>query len=198
LGKVLSGGQLAGGNPTNKRVENDFYATDPEALRMLMREYEFNNGSFLEPCVGNGNLARVISEEFEGSKVTGVDLVDRGYDGVIVSDFLEYETDERFDNVITNPPFSLAREFAEKGLELLRENGKMALFLRIQFLEGVGREEFFNKYPPRYVYVFRKRMATWNNGEPLDPKGKNWSTTMCHAWFIWEKGFKGEPIIRWL
>lgn len=42
MGKVLSGGQLAGGNPTNKRVENDFYATDPEALRMLMREYEFN------------------------------------------------------------------------------------------------------------------------------------------------------------
>jgi len=55
LGKVLSGGQLAGGNPTNKRVENDFYATDPEALRMLMREYEFNKGrNGLQRCVMHG------------------------------------------------------------------------------------------------------------------------------------------------
>lgn len=41
-------------------------------------------------------------------------------------------------------------------------------------------------------------MATWNNGEPLDPNGKKWATTMCHAWYIWEKDSKTEPIIRWL
>ena len=72
------------------------------------------------------------------------------------------------------------------------------MFLKIQFLEGVKRQKFFETYPPKYIYVFRQRMATWNNGCEVDPQGKRWATTMCHAWFIWEKDFKGEPIVRWL
>ena len=33
--KVLSGGQLAGGNSANKREEHDFYATDPQTVRVF-------------------------------------------------------------------------------------------------------------------------------------------------------------------
>lgn len=33
---MLSGGQLAGGNSTSKREENDFYATNPETLKMSL------------------------------------------------------------------------------------------------------------------------------------------------------------------
>ena len=36
LSKVLSGGQLAGGNSTSKREENDFYATDPQTLKWFI------------------------------------------------------------------------------------------------------------------------------------------------------------------
>ena len=32
--KVLSGGQLAGGNSASKREEHDFYATDPQTVRL--------------------------------------------------------------------------------------------------------------------------------------------------------------------
>ena len=40
----LAGGKLAGGNPKNDRVENDFYATNPKAVTMLMNAYgEFEN-----------------------------------------------------------------------------------------------------------------------------------------------------------
>ena len=71
--------------------------------------------------------------------------------------------------------------------------------LAVLFLESAKRKELFEKPPPKYVYVFRNRMATWNNGNETDPNtGKRWATTMCHAWFVWEKGFNGEPIIRWL
>ena len=194
----MSGGKLAGGNPKNERVENDFYATDPLAVEMLMDKYKFNEGSFLEPCVGNGNISSAIKEKFPNSQVVGIDLVDRGYPNTIIHDFITYETEEKFDNIITNPPYSLGMEFVEKGMELLNDNGKMAMFLKIQFLEGAKRTEMFEKYPPKYIYVFTKRMATWNNGQPTDEKGKRWATTMCHAWFIWEKGSKTEPIVRWL
>lgn len=198
ISKVLSGGKLAGGNPKNQRVEDDFYATNPKAVEMLMNTYEFNNGSFLEPCVGNGSIAKVIHKEFPNSKIIGVDIVDRGYPNTIISDFLKYQTDERFDNIVTNPPYSLGKEFVEKGMELLKPNGKMAMFLKVQFLEGKKRVDMFKQFPPRYIYVFTKRMATWNNGQPLDANGKRWATTMCHAWFVWEKGYMGEPVVRWL
>ena len=195
---MLSGGKLAGGNPKYKRVENDFYATDPLAVEMLMNVYQFNEGSFLEPCIGNGNISEVVNDRFPNSKIIGIDIVDRGYRNTIIHDFLTYETDAKFDNIITNPPYSLAKEFVEKGMGLLNINGKMAMFLKIQFLEGAKRIEMFKKYPPKYIYVFTKRMPTWNNGQPTDLNGKRWATTMCHAWFVWEKGSKTEPIVRWL
>lgn len=203
LGKqriLLSGGKLAGGNPENGRVENDYYATNPEAVKMLLDKYTFNAKTILEPCVGEGHIANVINDFFANKReITGIDLVDRGYPNTIVADFLTYKTDKKWEGIISNPPYSLAKEFIEKGMELLEENGQMAMFLKIQFLEGAKRKEFFEKYPPKYIYVFRNRMATWNNGQPVDPKtGKKWATTMCHAWFVWEKGSKTEPIIRWL
>jgi hypothetical protein len=24
------------------------------------------------------------------------------------------------------------------------------------------------------------------------------ATAICYAWFVWEKGFKGDTIIRWI
>ena len=198
--KVLAGGKLAGGNPENGRVENDYYATNPKAVEMLLTNYTFDAATILEPCVGGGHIANAINNFFANQRViTGLDLVDRGYPNTIVQDFLTWETDRKFEGIITNPPFSLAQEFIEKGMGLLTDNGQMAMFLKIQFLEGAKRKEFFEKYPPKYIYVFRNRMATWNNGNEVDPNtGKRWATTMCHAWFIWEKGSKTEPIIRWL
>lgn len=205
---MLQGSKLAGGNPKNERVEHDFYATDPVAVEKLLRQYSINGTEVLEPCIGNGNIANALRTFYNNTlNITGVDIVDRGYPGTIVQDFLTWETDNKYDCIITNPPFSLAKEFVEKGMTLLNEgvieedgypNGQLIMFLKIQFLEGEKRKELFDRYPPKYIYVFRNRMATWNNGQPLDPSGKRWATTMCHAWFVWEKGSKTEPVIRWL
>lgn len=99
---------------------------------------------------------------------TCLDIADRGYNNVIVQDFMQYDTDRRFDCIMTNPPYEIAMEFAKKGMELLKPNGKMCMFLKIQFLEGRKRREFFDEYPPRYIYVFEKRMGTWRNGEEFE------------------------------
>ena len=195
---MLSGNKIAGGNPKNGRIENDFYATNPKAIKMLLDVYKIKGNEILEPCVGQGHIANAINNYYNDKNITGIDLIDRGYPTTIVTDFLNYKTDKKYDAIVTNPPFSLAKEFAEKGLSLLKDNGQMVLFLKIQFLEGIKRKDFYDKYPPKYIYVFRKRMATWNNGKEFDNNGKHWATTMCHAWFIWEKGNKTEPIIRWL
>lgn len=195
----LAGNKLAGGNPKTERVENDFYATNPNAVMSILNNYCFNASTILEPCVGQGHIANTVEEFYSDHKeIVGVDLIDRGYPNTIVTDFLKWDTDKRFDGIITNPPYSLAKEFVEKGMELLRDDGQMLMFLKIQFLEGLKRKELFEKHPPKYIYVFRNRMATWNNGKSLDDNGKRWATTMCHAWFVWEKGSETEPIVRWL
>ena len=89
----------------------------------------------------------------------------------------------------------VAEKTGEDALEVFNK----AMDNIMPVLEGKARRNLFEKYPPKYIYVFRNRMATWNNGNEVDPNtGKRWATTMCHAWFIWEKGSKTEPIIRWL
>lgn len=198
---TLAGSKLAGGNPKYERVKNDYYATNPKAVKILFENYEVRGNTFLEPCVGEGHIADTVNElighQLKGA--TYIDIVDRGYPNTIVEDFLQYSGDKHYDIIISNPPYSLAQEFIEKSLSLLSPTGQCIMFLKIQFLEGAKRKSFFNKYPPKYIYVFRNRMATWNNGNEVNPlTGKKWCTTMCHAWFIWEKGSITEPIIRWL
>ena len=105
--KVLAGGKLAGGNPENGRVENDYYATNPKAVEMLLMNYPFHAATILEHCVGGGHIANAINNFFANQRViTGLDLVDRGYPNTIVQDFLTWETDRKFEGIITNPPFS--------------------------------------------------------------------------------------------
>ena len=196
--KVLSGTSLAGTSTTRERANYDYYATPYQATEMLLDEVKFS-GDFLEPCVGGGHIVDVIKRYYPDECVYGVDIVDRGYPNTLVADFLKHDfLGQKFDNVVTNPPFSLAQEFLEKSVEVVNDGGKIAMFLKIQFLEGAKRREMFKKYPPKYIYVFVKRQAPWNNGSPVDEKGKSWSSTMCFAWFVWEKGFTGEPIVRWL
>lgn len=200
----LQGGQLSGGNPINGRAELDYYATNPQAVKALFEKYNLSASTYLEPCVGGGHVANEIKKLFGNDiDITCLDIVDRGYEGTVVTDYLKYDTGKKYECIVTNPPFSFAEEFIKKSIELLDNNGKIAMFLKLQFLEGAKREKFFKEYPPKYIYVFRKRMATWRCGSPINPEtGKKWAETICFAWFIWEKQngemIKTEPIVRWL
>ena len=149
----LTAAQIAGSDSPRGRPELDFFATNPAAVEMLMDIYRFNKGSFLEPCVGKGHISDVIKRRYPNSTIVNLDIVDRGYPDTVEQDFLSYDTEQRFDNIITNPPYSLAKEFVEKGISLLASGGKMAMFLKIQFLESQKRANLFRKYPPKYFYV---------------------------------------------
>ena len=203
--KTLSGGQLAGGNPSaGHRTENDFYATDPQAVTALFNalskydpDYEdFRPRTFIEPYVGNGNIAKATLDYFDfslfrpESERTFVDIVDRGYKDTILHDFLTFETQTKYDLIVSNPPYSLALEFVQKSLSILAPRGYLAFFLKIQFWEGEKRRQFLLDNPPAFCFPFSKRMPTWNNGQPTDENGKRWATTMCHAWFVWKAGNK--------
>lgn len=198
LSKGLSGGQLAGGNSTSKREEHDFYATDPQTLKLFLAEFLKDNaleGDILEPACGEGHISKTIQELLPNFNIISTDLIDRGF-GQSGVDFLVHDYGRMFGTVITNPPFSLAKEFIEKGLVV---SSKYVIMLcKIQLLEGVKRKDMFLNTPLRYVYVHTTRQATWKEGKPLDSNGKKWATTMCLAWFVWDKTYEGDPIIKWI
>ena len=93
-----------------------------------------------------------------------------------------------------NIAFKYAKEFIEKALKLSLDSTKIAMFLKLTFLEGKARRELFDKAPPKYVYVFSGRVNCAKNGD----FSKAESSAVAYAWFVWEKGFKGEPKIRWI
>lgn len=67
------------------------------------------------------------------------------------------------------------------------------MFLKIQTLEGQKRyDEIFSKYPPRTIYVFIKRIECAKNGIFIN------SSAVCYAWYVWEKGYKGDTIVKWI
>lgn len=192
----LQGSSLAGTSSTRARVDNDYYATPYETTKALLDIEEFQ-GDFIEPCVGGGHIAEVIKRYYPNAKIVGVDIVDRGYPGTTICDYLSYRFEGDF-NIITNPPYSLAQDFLEHSMEQLQEGKKVAMFLKIQFLEGIRRKRLFEKYPPKVIHVFSKRQNPWRNGSPVDEKGKPWSSTMCFAWFIWTKGYGDATTINWI
>lgn len=197
---MISGANIAGGNGQFERVEQDYYATPPEAVRKLLDAHWFCGKNILEPCVGAGHIADVVKHRFPEGKMTCIDIVNRGYPGTVQADFLAWGGRREYDTIITNPPYILANEFIERSMDLLVNGGQLAMFLKIQFLEGSKREALFRKYPPKYVYVFRRRVSAWNNGMKLNPEtGKKWSSTITFCWYVWQKGLqRNEPVIRWI
>lgn len=166
----------------------DYYATNPIAVEKLLEVEKFSN-TLWEPCCGEGHISKVLKKY--GYEVISSDIVDRGYEGTKIIDFLQCSDMTNKYDIITNPPYNKAFDFCKKAIELSK--GKVAMFLKLTFLETKKRKEnLFNKYPPSKVYVFSERVECAKNGKF---EGKR---AVCYAWFIWEKDYEEETIIKWL
>lgn len=178
----------ASNHSRTEREISDFYATPPEAVIKLLERESFDPYIW-EPACGAGHISMVLEDY--GYKVYSTDLIDRGY-GTGGIDFLS--SNEVFSgSIITNPPYSFAKEFVEKAMESIQYGHKVAMFLKLTFLEGVQRLEMFKKYPPEKIYVFSRRVNCGKNG---DFSGVQ--SAVAYAWFIWRLGFNGSPTISWI
>jgi len=172
------------------REENDYYATDPNAVDVLLSVEEFNNNVW-ECASGEGHLSKRLKDF--GYNVFSTDLIDRGYCDKQLN-FLSCT--EKFEgDIITNPPYKFAQEFVEKGMELT--NNKLALFLKLQFLEGKARKILYEKYPPHTVYVSSSRILCAKNGEFQYMKDHGGSA-VAYCWFVWQKGYNGTTTLKWV
>ncbi len=143
------------------RNAHDFYATPEEAFKPLLRILPSGMVQFWEPACGDGRLIRWLTES--GRLAGGSDL----NTGV---DFLKDETRRAF--IITNPPFSLAFEFAQHAVAHAPE---VMLLLRLNFLASMKRRAWFLANEPSALFVLSKRPDfTGGGGDSCD-----------YAWFYW-------------
>ena len=69
------------------------------------------------------------------------------------------------------------------------------MFLKVLFLEGGERKQFFLKHPPKTVYVSSSRIICAKGGDFEKYKKSN---AIAYAWFVWEKGYTGETVVKWI
>lgn len=181
---------LTGGfKPTIKRFADldgpDFFPTPAWATHALIDNEQFD-GEILEPACGNGAMSEVLATT--GNEVISSDLYNRGY-GEAGIDFL---ADKRtVANIVTNPPYNSAEGFVDAGLA--RASRKVALLLRLAFLEGCNRQRtIFTSRPPSRVWVFSERITFY----PANAVQKGSGTT-AYAWFVWDKSARGGTELKW-
>lgn len=176
------------------RSSNDFYATPPVAVQHLL-EIESFNKNIWEPGCGMNHIVEILEQA--GYNVKRSDIVQMVEDDKFEQiDFLT--TTGTWDgDIVTNPPFKLATEFVAKALDLVKPGAKVAMFLKLQFLEGTKRySALFEDNPPKRIWVSTHRYGCTKDGY-FNEKG-NAPSAICYCWFIWEKGFKGDPIVKWI
>ena len=173
------------------REENDYYATDPKAVDILLQQETFSPIVWECAC-GEGHISKAL--EKAGYAVISTDLIYRGYGRIEPLDFLKDDIPDFPGDIITNPPYKYAQEFVERAMQIVHDGHKVAMLLKLTFLEGKARKQMYMEYPPQTVYVFSERIKCAKNGE-FDKIG---SSAVAYAWFVWRKGFHGSPAIKWI
>lgn len=170
------------------REKNDYYATDPIALKLLLQYEKFNN--VWECACGEGNLSNVLRKYNLLARES--DLIIRNYPCEKL-DFLAY-TGTWDGDIITNPPYNLFTEFAYKAIEVIKEGNKVAFFCPQRYLSSKTRYALYTKYPPYRVYAFSNRVSCWlnNNKEAIS------DSAIDYMWIIWVKGFEGDTVLKWI
>lgn len=181
----------ASNHSQGQRQPEDFYASPAVVIDELLRGYPELPTTIWEPCCGTGNLSERLSQF--GFSVYSSDLFDRGY-GQTGIDFLQTTSMPPDCNcIVSNFPFKLILPMTLHALNLLRVGGVLCSFGRLNLLEGKNRyEQIYHDNPPKYILQFVKRIECGKDGHFT---GKS---AVSYAWFIWEKGFNGNPLVKWV
>jgi len=150
--------------PLNTRGADDFQ-TPPIALSPLI-PFLKKNWTIWECACGKGLLVDELKNR--GFSVIGTDIKN-GFD------FLGWKP-EKFDCVVTNPPYSLKEKFLERCYEL---DKPFALLLPLTTFEGKKRQKLFKRYGVQVIFLDRRI----NFKIPSGQGSGSWFAT---AWFTWK------------
>ena len=110
-----------------------FYIEPGWCAALLFQEIRFRDAVY-DPCCGIFTIPRVALSY--GLLASGRDIVARSPHALECRDFLEDKEVEQYPppNIVTNPPYGIAKAVAEKALRIAYQ--KTALLVRLDFLAG--------------------------------------------------------------
>lgn len=167
---------------------DDFYITPAWCVNRFIEDHRDSwIGKTVEPAAGNGAIIEALCvsvDGFDAGNVTAIECrataraeLERTGATVVIDDFLSIETvDPEVDYVITNPPYSLAREFVEHSAKLY-PNATRAFLVRLGFLASEERAAMFRDSRAS-VYVLPNRPS-------FTPDGKTDSADYC--WLVFDE-----------
>ena len=179
-------------NRGSERVKNDAYYTPPWCVDRLFECRSFTESihagrylrTLIEPCAGTGSIVKAVERHLPSRPWAASDIDENAVDALhlacnqescaSVEDFLatdELAFREQSDLCITNPPYSLALEFAQKAC---RRSHMVVFLLRLNWLASAKRHPWIRKHMPD-IYVLPNRPS-------FDGKGTD---ATDYAWFVW-------------
>jgi len=174
-----------------EREKDEFYPTPPEPTRAFLHAEIDRLRDFpciWEPAAGDGAMVREM--EGLGLNVQKTDLVDRGC-GAMISDFYSFTRGPRA--IVTNPPFAECgwgngkARWLKHALDVIGVD-YMALLMNWGWPGAGGLGPFYAQHPPARVYLMRWKIDFTGQGAP----------PMLNAWFVWDKAWEGETVLRML
>ena len=151
--------------PPMSRGSLDDFQTPAYGIKPILK-YLNKNWVIWECAEGKGNLSNELRAN--GFNVVGTDLKTTGHD------FLT-QTPDKFNCIVTNPPYSLKERFLERCYNL----GKpFALLLPLTALESEKRQKFYRRYGIQLI-IPNKRI------DFETPSGQGSGSWFCAAWFCW-------------
>lgn len=172
-----------------EREPNEHYVEPFWCSERLFQEELFEGGVY-DPCCGFGRI--VISALKAGLKGYGSDLIDRGWDSTRTPhDFLS-GADEQHDNIVCNPPFDIAPQFALHALGLARK--KVAMVFPTARLNAA---HWLHGTPLARVWLMTPR-PSMPPGHVIAAGEKPSGGKMDFCWLVWSRGRIGPADLRWL
>ncbi len=170
------------------RAAGDFYI-EPRWCSERLFETEVFLREVVDPACGSGRIVEAARARHLPAE--GWDLVNRGFPGTIVRDFLTYAGPGP-ENLVFNVLFNLARPFIERAIELAR--CKTAAIFPTASLNAA---RWLLPLPLSRVWLLSPR-PSMPPGElvlaGMQPKGGR----PDYCWLVFERGYVGSPWLRWL
>lgn len=175
------------------REKDDFYPTPPDPTRAFLhaeidRLREFDG--IWEPAAGDGAMVREMHAL--GLVTYASDIIDRGGDADQIRNFYKFAL-PAFPAIVTNPPFQECgwgngkARWLKHALDTL-DVDYMALLLNWTWPGAGGLGPFWADHPCARVYLMRWKIDFTGQGAP----------PMLNGWFVWDKKWHGETVLRML
>lgn len=178
-------------NRSDARLKHiaDYYVTPVNRIVDFLNEFNKcddvfrNDVLILDPCAGgddDNEMSYPVALKTLNPKLN-IDTCDIREDSrsKIKGDYLKLNCKNKYDVIITNPPFNISLDIINKALSDVKEGGYVIMLLRLNYFGGKVRQGLFKKHMPKYCFVHSKRMSFTQNG-------KTDSIEYCHM--VWKKG----------